>query len=193
MICKQCGKEIPDESAFCSHCGCGLKKSSFINHNNSSNEQIPLLILAQQIAKHKIAVIISVVVVILAIGGFVAIKKHQEKKAAMKLLESYYTHILDVTGTYICDNVELRLFADQTAIIKIKQGGSRGGSYKGYWREKFDGGLIEINFSNSFETYVGNKKHSYCSTLYLQGNRLWESMSAIQSNDYSASDLMQKE
>ena len=160
MICKQCGKEIPDESAFCSHCGCDLKKTPLSHHNNSSNEQIPLLILAKQIAKHKIAVIIFVVVAILAIGGFVAIKKHQEKKAAIELLESYYTHILDITGTYISDNVELSLFADETAIIKIKRGGSWGGSYKGYWREKFDGGLIEINFSNSFETYIGNKEHS---------------------------------
>jgi hypothetical protein len=192
MICKQCGKEIPDESAFCSHCGCDLNKTPFFNHNNSSDEQIPLLILAKQIAKHKIAVIVSVIIVVLAIGGFFAIKKHQEKKAALELLESYYTHILDVTGTYISDNVELRLFADKTAVIKIKRGGSRGGGYKGYWREKFDGGLIEINFSDSFEAYIGNKEH-YCSTLYLQNNRLWESMSAIQSNDYNASDLLQKE
>ena len=66
MICKKCGKEIPDESVFCAHCGCDLRKNTSSSHSRSSEDQIPLVFLINQIVKHKIAVIISVVIVALA-------------------------------------------------------------------------------------------------------------------------------
>lgn len=47
--------------------------------------------------------------------------------------------------------------------------------------------------NDSFKIYIGNKECSYCSTLYLYDNRLWESVSAIRSYDYGASELLEKE
>ena len=87
MICKNCGKTIQEGSSFCAHCGCDLRDSSPSNHSNNTEEQIPLLILARQIVKHKIAVIVSAIVVAIGIGGYIAIKKKAEKK---RLYSSFY-------------------------------------------------------------------------------------------------------
>lgn len=194
MICKKCGKEIPDESTFCSHCGCDLRKSTSSNHNQSSEEQVPLMILINQIVKHKIAVIISAVVIAFAIGGYIIYKNHQEKKEAEAAVMKELDHIMEIVGTYKNSSITLELSIDNTAKITYEKDGWNEITRPGYWREKFDSGIIEIEFSKSLEDiYIGNEKHYYCRTLYLLGNTLWESMSAINSQDIGACEYLRKE
>ena len=197
MICKNCGKTIQEGSSFCAHCGCDLRDSSPSNHSNNTEEQIPLLILARQIVKHKIAVIVSAIVVAIGIGGYIAIKKKAEKKKAESELVAMIEHYAGILGTYKSTSsynpIKLYLGGDNKARITINVGKYNERSYLGYWREKAEGYPIEIDFSDSFEIYIGNKERSYCSTLYLYNNRLWDSMSAIRSYDYGASELRKKE
>ena len=194
MICRKCGKEIPDESVFCAHCGCDLRKQTSSNRSHSSEDQVPLVLLINQIMKHKIAVIVSVVLVALAFGGYIAIKKHQEKKQTEAALMQELDHIMEIVGTYKNSDITLILSSDNTATISYKKDGWSERSSKGYWREKFEGSLIEIEFSKSLEDiYIGNEKRYYCSTLYLVGNTLWESMSAIRSHDYGSCEHLTKQ
>lgn len=194
MICRKCNKEIPDGSVFCSNCGYDLREPTSTNHSNKSEEQIPLVFLINQIVKHKIVSILSVVAIALAIGGYVAFKEHQVKKQAEAALMQELDHIMEIVGTYKNDDITLVLSADNTAQITYKKSGWNEITSKGYWKEKFDGGLIEIEFSKSLEDiYIGNEKRYYCSALYLVGTRLWESMSAIKSQDYGASEYLTKE
>lgn len=197
MICKKCGKTIQDGSTFCAHCGCDLRDTAPSNQFNNTEEQIPLLLLARQIVKHKVAVIISVIVVALGIGGYIAFKKHAEKKKAESELVAMIKHYAGILGSYKSTSsynpIKLYLGSDNKARITINVGKYNERSYLGYWREKAEDYPIEIDFSDSFEIYIGNKERSYCRTLYLYNNRLWESLSAIRSYDYSASELLEKE
>lgn len=193
MICKNCGKPIQEGSAFCANCGSDLRGNKPSSHSNNIEEQIPLLLLAKHIVKHKVAVIISAFVITIGIGGYVAIKKHQEKKQIEAALIQEISHIMSIVGTYKNYDKKLVLSSDNTATLTINLGSYKERTYKGYWREKVENYPIEIDFSDSFEIYIGNKEHSYCSTLYLYDNRLWESMSAIRSYDYRASELLEKE
>lgn len=197
MICKKCGKTIQDGSTFCAHCGCDLRGTAPSNHPNNTEEQIPLLLLARQIVKHKVAAIVSVIVVALGIGGYVAFKNYAEKKKVESELVAMLEHYAGILGTYKSTSsyypIKLYLGSDNKARITINVGKYNERSYLGYWREKAEDYPIEIDFSDSFEIYIGNKERSYCSTLYLFNNRLWESMSAIRSYDYSASELLEKE
>ena len=173
MICRKCGKEIPDESVFCAHCGCDLRKQSSLNHNRSSENQVPLVLLINQIVKHRIAVIVAIVIVALAFGGFIAIKKHLEKKQAETALMQELDHIMGIVGTYNNSDITLVLSVDHTATIKYLKDGWSERTSRGYWREKFEGSMIEIDFSKSLEDiYIGNEKQYYCSTLYLVGTTL---------------------
>lgn len=197
MICKKCGKTIQDGSTFCAHCGCDLRDTAPSNQSGNTEEQIPLLLLARQIAKHKVAAIVSVIVVTLGIGGYIAIKKHAEKKKAESELFAMIEHYTDIMGSYKSTSsynpIKLYLGSDNKARTTINVGKYNERTYLGYWREKAEDYPIEIDFSDSFEIYIGNKERSYCSTLYLYDNRLWESMSAIRSYDYRASELLEKE
>ena len=197
MICKKCGKTIQDGSTFCAHCGCDLRDTAPSNQFNNTEEQIPLLLLARQIVKHKVAVIISVIVVALGIGGYIAFKKNTEKKKAESELVAMIKHYAGILGSYKSTSsynpIKLYLGSDNKARITINVGKYNERSYLGYWREKAEDYPIEIDFSDSFEIYIGNKERSYCRTLYLYNNRLWESLSAIRSYDYSASELLEKE
>ena len=194
MICRKCGKEIPDESLYCSHCGCDLRNKALSSCNYSSDEQIPLMFLIKQVVKHKIAVIITIVIVILGFGGYIAMRKFQEKKQAETAFMQEFDRIMEIVGTYKNSDITLVLSIDNTATITYNKGSLNERYRKGYWREKFEGGMIEIEFSKSLEDiYVGNEKHYYCRTLYLVGNRLWESMSAINSHDYGVSEYLTKE
>ncbi len=197
MICKKCGKTIQDGSTFCAHCGCDLRDIAPSNQFNNTEEQIPLLLLARQIVKHKVAVIISFIVVALGIGGYIAFKKHAEKKKAESELVAMIKHYAGILGSYKSTSsynpIKLYLGSDNKARITINVGKYNERSYLGYWREKAEDYPIEIDFSDSFEIYIGNKERSYCRTLYLYNNRLWESLSAIRSYDYSASELLEKE
>lgn len=197
MICKKCGKTIQDGSTFCAHCGCDLRDAAPSNQFNNTEEQIPLLLLARHIVKHKVAVIISVIVVALGIGGYIAFKKHAEKKKAESELVAMIKHYAGILGSYKSTSsynpIKLYLGSDNKARITINAGKYNERSYLGYWREKAEDYPIEIDFSDSFEIYIGNKERSYCRTLYLYNNRLWESLSAIRSYDYSASELLEKE
>lgn len=194
MICRKCGKEIPDGSAFCAHCGCDLRKVPFSIRSSSSEDQVPLVLLINQIVKHKIAVIISVVIAALALGGYIAIKKHQEKEKAEAALMQELNHIMGIVGTYKNIDFTLVLSADNTASITYNKGSRSERTCKGYWREKFEGSMIEIEFSKPLEdVYIGNVNRYYCRTLYLVGTTLWESMSSIKSQDYSACEQLRKE
>ena len=197
MICKKCGKTIQDGSTFCAHCGCDLRDAAPSNQFNNTEEQIPLLLLARHIVKHKVAVIISVIVVALGIGGYIAFKKHAEKKKAESELVAMIKHYAGILGSYKSTSsynpIKLYLGSDNKARITINVGKYNERSYLGYWREKAEDYPIEIDFSDSFDIYIGNKERSYCRTLYLYNNRLWESLSAIRSYDYSASELLEKE
>lgn len=197
MNCKNCGKTIPEGSTFCSHCGCDLREINPSSHSNNTEEQIPLIFLARQIVKHKVSVIISAIVVAMCIGGYIAIKKHAEKKKAESELVAMIKHYAGIIGTYKStysyNPLELYLGSDNRAKITINAGKYNEHSYLGYWREKVKGYPIEIDFSDSFKILIGNKERSYCSTLYLYDNRLWESMSAIRSNDYGACEILEKE
>ena len=171
-----------------------MREPNSPNHSNKSEEQIPLVFLINQIVKHKTVSILSVVAIALAIGGYVAIKEHRVKKQAEAALMQELDHIMEIVGTYKNDDITLVLSADNTAQITYKKSGWNERTSKGYWKEKFDGGLVEIEFSKSLEDiYIGNEKRYYCSTLYLVGTRLWESMSAIKSQDYGASEYLTKE
>lgn len=193
MICKKCGKEIPDESTFCAHCGCDLRNNLSLNRFRSSEEQVPLVLLINKIVKHKIAAIVSLVIVALAIGGYIGVKKYQEKKQFEAALKKELDHIIDLVGTYKNSDITLVLSADNTALITYKKNGWSERKSRGYWREKYDG-LIEIDFSQSLEDiYIGREKRYYCSTLYLVGTTLWESMNAIKSQDYGACEYLKKE
>lgn len=46
MFCEECGKEIPDEATFCSHCGCEVKSkvASSTNASNGKNMILALII-----------------------------------------------------------------------------------------------------------------------------------------------------
>ncbi len=194
MNCRKCGKEIPDESVFCAHCGCDLRKEFSSNHNRSSEEQVPLVLLINQIVKHKIIFIVTVVIVALVFGGYIATKKHQEKKQAEAALMQELDHVMGIVGTYKNSDITLVLSPDNTVTITYKKGGWSERSSRGHWREKFEGSLIEIEFSKSLEDiYIGNEKRYYCSTLYLVGTTLWESLSAIKSHDYSACEQLTKQ
>lgn len=193
MICKKCGKEIPDESTFCAHCGCDLRNNLSSNRFRSSEEQVPFVLLINKIVKHKIAAIVSLVIVALAIGGYIGVKKYQEKKQFEAALKKELDHIIDLVGTYKNSDITLVLSADNTALITYKKNGWSERKSRGYWREKYDG-LIEIDFSQSLEDiYIGREKRYYCSTLYLVGTTLWESMNAIKSQDYGACEYLKKE
>ena len=193
MICRRCGKEIPDESVFCAHCGCDLRKAPSSNRNRSSEDQVPLVLLVRKVMEHKIAAIVTVIVVALAIGGHIAYKKYQAKEKAEEALKAEIEHIASIIGTYKNSNITLRLFGDNTASITYKEKGWNERTRKGYWREKFNN-LIEIDFSKGLEDiYIGSSKRYYCSTLYLTGTTLWESMSAYNSQDYSACEILNKE
>lgn len=196
MICKRCGKTINDKSAFCSNCGCDLRDSFPSNGSHLSEEQFPLQILFRQISKHKILVIVALLLVGLSIGSYIVIKKKNEQKKAEVELLLALDHYLDIVGTYTSKSsyncIELVLTADGRAGIKVNVGRYNEKTYLGYWREKENGLPIEINFSDSFEIYIGNKRHPYCRELYLYDGRLWESMSAIRSHDYGASERMVK-
>ncbi len=197
MICKKCGKTVQDGSSFCAHCGCDLRENKSSNHSFHNEEQIPLLLLARQIVKHKVLVIISVIIVVIGLGGYIAIKKHVEKKKTESELVAMIEHYAGLLGTYKSTSsynpIKLYLGGDNKAKITINEGKYNERSYLGYWREKKEDYPIEIDFSDSFKIYIGNKERSYCSTLYLYNNRLWESMSAIRSYDYGASELLEKE
>ena len=194
MICRKCGKEIPNESVFCANCGFDLRKTTSSNQNLNSENQVPLVILINKIAKHKIATIISVLIVALATGGYIAYKKHQEEELAKAAIMKEIDHIMGIVGTYKNSDITLVLSADNTAQITYKRGGWTKETGKGYWREKFDGGLIEIEFSKSLEDiYIGNEKRYYCRTLYLVGTTLWESLSALRSHDYGSCEQLSKE
>ena len=189
MICKKCGKEIPDESSFCIHCGCDLKEGT----NHAREEDVPLVSLINMFVKHKIIAIISIITIIVGIGCYFAIQKYKEKKMAEVALMEEVERVMKIVGTYENSSITLILSSDNTANITYKKNGYTEVSSKGYWKEKFDGDLIEIDFSNSLEDiYIGSKKCYYCSTLYLIGNTLWESMSAIQSKDYAACEFLTK-
>ena len=197
MICKKCGKTIQDGSTFCANCGCDLRDCAPSNQSNNSEEQIPLLLLVRYIVKHKVIAIVSVVVIALSIGGYIIFKKHAEKKKAESELVAMIEHYAGILGSYKSTSsynpIRLYLGSDNKARITINVGKYNERSYLGYWREKAEDYPIEIDFSDSFEIYIGNKEHSYCRTLYLYNNRLWESMSAIRSYDYNASELLEKE
>lgn len=174
MKCKNCGKEIPDGSVFCAHCGCDLRKPTPINHSKKSDEQIPLMLLINQIVKHKIAVLISVVIVGVAIGSYIKIKKHQEKKKFETALMAEIEHIFDIVGTYKNDDITLILSADNTATINYYENGYGYNEVtrRGNWREKYNGGPIEIEFSKSLEDiYIGNEKHYYCDWYEAFGDK----------------------
>ncbi len=196
MICKKCGKEIPDESVYCAHCGYDLRGKDPSNHNTLSEEQIPLILLVKQIVKHKVAVIVSIIAIIICVCGYYAYKKHQEKVAAEAILKGMIEHYVKILGTYentSCqDPIQLTLHSDNTALFIINYDEYNERRYKGYWKEKGDNYPIEINLSRSFEGYIGNKKRYSCSTLYLYDDRLWESMDAIRSSDYGASVYLEK-
>lgn len=194
MICRKCGKEIPDESVFCSYCGSDLRVSKPSNHSHTSEEQVPLALLINQVVKHKIAAIISLVMIALAIGSYIVVKHHQEKKQAEAALMQELNHVMSIVGTYKNSDITLVLSVDNTATITYKRNGWRERTGKGYWREKFNDSLIEIEFSKSLEDiYIGSEKRYYCSELYLVGTTLWESMSAIKSQDYGACEHLTKE
>lgn len=191
MFCPKCGKEIPDNSFFCSQCGFDLRNTSSLNFTSSSEEQIPLLIIWKQMLKHKIAFIVSFVIIVIATIGYISIKKYKEKKKNETEYVVSLRHLMSIVGTYQNSDIKLILDTDNRALITINLNSSRERSYRGYWQEKVEN-LIEINFSDSFEIYIGNKRHSYCSTLYLLNNRIWESRDAIYSRDYYASELLEK-
>ena len=193
MICKKCGKPVPNASAFCPNCGCNLKEK----RSQSSEEQVPLQILLKQIAKHKLLVIILLITIGISFAGYYIIKKNNEKKKAEIERMMEMEHLHDIVGTYTYssyyNDVTLELDVDNSARLTINGNSSRQKTYLGYWREKKEGLPIEIDFSDSFEIHIGNKVHSYCRELYLYNDRLWESMSAIRSSDYAASARMIKE
>ena len=147
--------------------------------------------------KHKNAVIETAIVEKKDKDGYIAIKKKKKKKKAESELVAMIEHYAGILGTYKSTSsynpIKLYLGGDNKARITINVGKYNERSYLGYWREKAEGYPIEIDFSDSFEIYIGNKERSYCSTLYLYNNRLWESMSAIRSYDYGASELLKKE
>ena len=152
MFCRKCGKEVPDDIAFCDHCGFDLSKSTSPNHIHTAEEQVPLLLLINQIMKHKVIVIASLVVVALVIGGYSIYKNHQEKEKAKAALLEEISHVMEIVGTYANDDITLVLSADNTATISYKEDGWREKTGKGYWREKYEGSMIEIEFSKHSES-----------------------------------------
>ncbi|MBR4553044.1 MAG: zinc ribbon domain-containing protein [Bacteroidaceae bacterium] len=195
MICRKCGKEIPDESTFCAHCGFDLREHTPSNQNHTSEEQVPLMFLINKMVKHKVVAIVTIVALVIASGGYILLQNHLEKKKAEEALEVEIERLVDLIGTYKNDNITLKLSVDNTALITYKKDGSSWNevSCRGYWSEKYEG-LIEIDFSQSLkDIYIGREKRYYCSTLYLVGNTLWESMSSIKSQDYAACEYLTKE
>lgn len=192
MICKKCGKNIPDESTFCSHCGCDLRMSTPSLNRQPKEEQIPLLLLAKQIVKHKVAVIISIVVVASCFVGYHFYDKYQKKKTAETEIKRELNHFMNIVGSYENRDKELILSFDNTATLTVNRDRYNERTYRGYWKEKVEGNPIEIEFSSSFEGYIGSKHRYAISTLYLYNGRLWESMNAIRSDDYEASESVNK-
>ena len=192
MICKNCGKEIQEGSISCPYCGCDLKSTISSNHQPSSEEQVPLVLMIKYFMRHKILFIIGLVVVASSIGGYVAYNKHQQQKELEEAIAANIKHILDIAGVYENNDKTIILHADHTVEIDYNKG-TWTKSGKGYWREKFDGDLIEITLSTPLEdVYIGNKKRYYCSSLYLVGTTLWEDLSAIRAKDYSSAENLTK-
>lgn len=192
MICKNCGKEIPEGTISCPNCGCDLKNTTSSNHKPSSEDQVPLAIMIKYFMKHKILFIIGIVVVALSIGSYVAYNKYQQQKELEEAIAEDLQHILSIVGVYENNDKTIILHADHTVEIDYNKG-TWTKSGKGYWREKFDGDLIEITLSTPLEdVYIGNKKRYYCSSLYLVGTTLWEDLSAIRAKDYSSAENLTK-
>ena len=193
MICKKCGKEIQEGSISCPYCGCDLKSTISSNHQPSSEEQLPLVLMIKYFMRHKILVIAGLVVVVLSVGGYIAYNRYQQQKELEEAITANIKHILDIAGVYENSDKTLILHADHTVELDYNKKVWEK-SVKGYWREKFDGELIEINLSTALEdVYIGSKKLYYCNTLYLVGTTLWEDLSAIRAKDYSsAEDLTKK-
>ena len=182
---------------FCSHCGCDLRTiTSEIEQDN--DEQIPLVLLAGKIAKHKVLVIVSLLLLAVAFGGFKyvhnRIQKEREYKEMQEELAASLKHLMDIVGTYETSwgDIELSIFVDNTAVLKTNAGSYRERTYRGYWKEKTEDYPIEIDFTDNFEIYLGSKKRSYCTTLYFYDGRLWESLTAIRSHDYQSSERLTK-
>lgn len=196
MICKYCGKEIPDGSTFCSHCGNNLSKPSSLKGNRSANDQIPLVMIFNQIIKHKIAVAVFGVLAILCISGYYFYKKHQEKVLVEKAVQEIIERYKNILGTYetvgAFESKTIDLYSDNTVYMVVDRGKYDERRYRGYWTEDGEGYPIEINLSDSYDGNIGSKRRYSCSTLYIHDGRLWESMSAIRSHDYGASETLQK-
>lgn len=72
MFCKNCGKQLPDDSSFCQYCGTNLAP----NTGSSPTVNVPPVLSTPVKKKRKYPVIIGIVVLIilLAAGGFAAVK-----------------------------------------------------------------------------------------------------------------------
>jgi len=180
MQCKKCNKEIPDYSQFCPICGEKQEVQS-----NDTGEVFPLLLMVRYIKRHlkwAVAMLFAVVIVIVAV---IVYQKQSEEQREKKEQASAISHLQSIVGKYVSDvggGMTLRLNPDKTATFDYD-----GDKEYGYWEEKI--GIIEINFSKSFQLGYGG---DYYSTFYFYDNVLWLSMSAMRSLEYNKSFKMEK-
>lgn len=191
--CPKCGCELDESIKFCPNCGFEQRKNlpKHGKHTSeSSTDEIPLQVILQIIAKHKVLSIIIVVLVLVVVGGYYRYKKYTKEKEAQELVESEVKHLLEITGTYKANNgIKLELNSDGTANITT----NNGKYYVGYWREKNPDCPIVISFSDSFKIRIGNKYHDYCNSLYFFQNTLWYDLDAIRSRDFGKCTFLTKE
>lgn len=198
MLCRNCGKEIPDDSRFCPVCGEKIGDINITKNETSSVDKttMPIIEIIKKIKRHKrIYIIIFITIVILGCG-YIGFSKYQAKEQENELVKNEIQHLLDIIGTYKStgyNNIKLTLLADNTAQLVVHDGGYDAYTCYGHWEEKTIGYPIEIDFSDSFKISIGSKYDEYCSSLYFYSNALWLNLSSIQSHDYSACESLKKQ
>lgn len=194
MYCKKCGKQIADDSVFCSYCGASVEQ---VANNESDKNKEGSNVSSSKKSKKTIYIIASII--ILVIGFFVlngVIQKQRADREMERMIEEIAAevkHKYSFVGTYENNmtgsgHIKLELNGDNTAVMYLGDDKySRVRTYRGHWEESYQD-ILTISFTSSFDMF-GSK---YNTTVYFNDNALWESLTAIRAKDYRKAEYLSK-